>query len=356
MSRVTFFLGALAAALLIAVPVSGQRNSGGGKMQVPVQKSGKVMMEDGSPLPEPVLVEAACGRGIATPIARTDSKGGFIVGKGRNSDVDARVQTSGGAATGSLAGCSLEARLPGYQSSQLRVVDNEAFDLGVIVLRRPAGVEGSLYSATALRAPKDAKRALEKGVAALEKKKWDEARTQLEQAVASYTEYAAAWFELGRVYQATGEAAKARSAYEQSIKADQKFVKPYFQLMGVLYQQKDFNGAADVSSKLLKLDPYGFPGAYVLNAASNLRLERVEAAEASARQAIKMDGARDFPEVEYTLGIALAARGEYQEAMEHLRSFLTLAPNSPGADAVKAQLVSMEQALKEKAPAGRPAQ
>src|SRR6185369_8784009 len=144
---------ALVAVYLCVMPANGQRGgskTGGstGKMEIPVQKSGKVVTQDGSPLPEPAEVVAFCGTTVARPIAKTDSKGGFVVGSGRSGEADARLQTNscgpGGVLAGNinLRGCSLEARIPGYQSSALRITDDAQFDLGTIVLSRRQGVEG----------------------------------------------------------------------------------------------------------------------------------------------------------------------------------------------------------------------
>jgi tetratricopeptide (TPR) repeat protein len=293
----------------------------------------------------------SCGSGAAVPIARTDSKGGFIVGRGRDSDVDARVANSRSAASGALAGCSFQARLPGYESSTLRVVDNEAIDIGTIVLSRPAGIEGTLHSATSAKAPKDAQKAFKKAMEALEKKKLDQVRPELEKAVKIYPEYAQGWFELGRVYQAAGDLPQALNAFNQSIKADPKYVRPYLQLTGLLYQQKDWKGTVDVSTTLIKLDPFTFPAAHVLNAISNFRLGNAAAAETSAREALKLDAGHAFPEAEYTLGLALGVRGEYKEAVEHLQAYLRLMPNSPGAEAVKQQIADFEKAQRTQ-PAG----
>ena len=229
-------------------------------------------------------------------------------------------------------------------------MDNEAFDLGTIVLRRMSGGEGVMVSATGLRAPKDAQRALEKARASIEKKKLDQARPQLEKAVEIYPEYAEAWFELGRIHQGDKDLTRARDAYERSIKADPKYVKPYMQLAGLLHQQRNWQAASEVSATLIKLDPESYAVAYVVHALSNLRLGNAEAAEASARKAIKLDTTHTFPEVEYALGILLGDRGNLKEAVEHLQAFLRLAPNSPGAESVKKLVSEYEQAM-----AGKPA-
>ncbi len=343
---------AVAAALLIPCSLNGQRgrSSSTGRMQIPVQKSGKVVIEGGGPLPEPAIIEAVCGASAAVPLARTDSKGGFIVGRGRDADVDARMQRGAVASVSNLAGCSLQARIPGYLSSVLSVVDNEAIDLGAIVLRRVSGAEGVIVSATGLRAPKDAQKAMEKARASIEKKKSDQARPQLEKAVEIYPEYAEAWFELGRIHQGARDLTRARDAYERSIKADPKYVKPYMQLAGVLHQQRNWQAAAEVSATLIKLDPESFAGAYVVHAICNLRLGNAEAAETSARKAIKLDTAHAFPEVEYALGILLGDRGNFKEAVEHLETYLRLAPNSPGAEGVRKLVSDFGQAAESRRP------
>jgi hypothetical protein len=185
-------------------------------------------MSDGSPLPEPVEVVSLCGSGVAMPIAKTDSKGGFVVGSGRSGEADARMQRNsagpGGALAGNadLTGCALQGRLSGYESSTLRVTDGAQFDLGTIVLSKRSGVEGSTVSATTLQAPKEAQKAFEKAKKAIDKMKYDEARPHLEKAVADYPQFAVAWTELGKCFQMARDLPQARAAFEKAIQADPK--------------------------------------------------------------------------------------------------------------------------------------
>lgn len=238
----------------------------------------------------------------------------------------------------------LRARLAGYRSSSLEVTDTEAADLGTIVLSRPAGITGNLYSATSKDAPKPAAKAFEKAKTALDKEKWDEARPQLEKAVQLYPGYAEAWFELGRVFQASKNLPQARSAYERSIQADAKFVKPYVELSEVLYEQQQWQATADLTTALIKLDPHSYVDPYVLNAVSNMRLGNAEAAEASARQAVKLDTNHVDPRAEYVLGAILDGRGKSSEAAEHLRTYIQLDPNSPSAEVARKRLAALGQA------------
>ena len=61
----------------------------------PVFISGKVMMEDGTPPPESVLIERLCG-GSPKPEGYTDGKGRFSFELGRNNQVFADASNSGG--------------------------------------------------------------------------------------------------------------------------------------------------------------------------------------------------------------------------------------------------------------------
>jgi tetratricopeptide (TPR) repeat protein len=352
-------VGPVAASLFLSTPVFAQRL---GRLEVPVQKSGKVVMADGSPLPEPVDIEKLCGGAGTIAIARTDSNGGFVVGSGRTGQSDARVGRDGsrpgaplaGLAPPSpavsredqnpldrnqkLAGCALQARLVGYESSRLIVVDEGSFDLGTITLTRRAGVEGSVVSATGLYAPKDARKNYEAAKQAISRKKPDQARTLLEKAVREHPAYAAAWFELGGVRQAARDAPGARQAFEQAIQADPKYISPYLGLAYLHNAAKDWKGCADATAAVIRLDPFDYPVAYALNALSNLRLNNDAAAEASARKAVEMGAAPAFPEVEYTLGVIAGSRGDVKTAAAHLTRFLQLAPDHAAAEAVKKQL------------------
>src|SRR5262249_8687766 len=94
------------------------------------------------------------------------------------------------------------AALPGFRSDVVNLGGRRAFDnpdVGTIVLHRLANVEGVTISAVSLQAPKDAKKAYDKGHDLLKKKKIPEAEKELDKAVQIYPKYSTAWFELGRI-------------------------------------------------------------------------------------------------------------------------------------------------------------
>jgi hypothetical protein len=323
---------------------------------MPVFLSGKVVLSDGTPPPDSVVIERLCG-GRRWPEAYTDSKGHFSFEVGRNARVmpDASVSfwegaqpvsSTGGLSDHPLAGCELRASLPGYESS---VVDLSARrrldspDVGTIVLRRLAAVEGSTISVTSLEASKDARKAYEKGVQALKKEKWQDAQKNLQKAVELYPRYAAAWYELGRAYNGLGDTGQARECYGKALAADGKFLKPYLEIADLAMKEKNWKELAEKTGLLIKLDPVDYPGAYLYNSFAYYSMNNLDAAEKSAREGIRIDSGHSVPKMEHILGVILASKRDYAGAAAFLKSYLEHAPGASDAETVRKQLAEVER-------------
>src|SRR5579872_3223119 len=261
-------------------PLSTSTSPFPGDAPHPILITGKVVLDDGSAPPPSVLLERVCAMGRPHPEGYTDSKGRFTITLGQEVGVmpDASetpnrnempgANPMGGVRDSQLMSCDLRASLAGFRSDTIslagkRYLDNA--DVGTIVLHRMANVEGLTISATSSLAPKDAKRAYEKGLEAVKKSKPDDAQREFEKAVVVYPKYAAAWFELGRVYEQRDHFDKAREAYNQSLAADSKYVNPYERLYLLAARDKNWQEVADTTDKVLRLNPYDFPGAYYYN-------------------------------------------------------------------------------------------
>ncbi|HSR08863.1 MAG TPA: carboxypeptidase-like regulatory domain-containing protein [Bryobacteraceae bacterium] len=165
--------------------------------------SGTVVLSDGLPLPERVKIERVCS-GPPHLETYTDKKGHFSFQVGQNLEMqDASSQSAfngpgspfgnmnniggssgrGGFSERELWGCELKADLPGFQSdmvslSNIHYMDNP--DIGTIILHRLGKVDGLTISVVSALAPKDARKAYEKGQAAAGKRNWDEAQKDFE--------------------------------------------------------------------------------------------------------------------------------------------------------------------------------
>lgn len=343
----------------------------GADVSRPVYLSGKIVIDDGSPVPPNITVERVCG-GIAKTVAYADANGQFNfrwsgsstvladasdAGTGPSSRTSSRgfgsSQSAGGANVfaadpfGSrMMDCSVRASLAGYTSQSIAVFNHRASDnpeIGTIALHRIAGVEGSSISITSMQAPKQARSVYERGLAALLKNKAKDAAKDFSQAVALYPNYADAWVQLAKLRLAAGSVAEGRKALERAIAADPKLVPPYLELG--LFEAKDGNWeeSAGHLDRALQLDPVDFPQAWYTDAVANYNLGRYDAAEKSARAAIKLDPRHANPRSGYLLAMVLAEKKDYAGAAAELATFVELSPNAPDLAAAKQRLREMQK-------------
>jgi tetratricopeptide (TPR) repeat protein len=295
----------------------------------------------------------------------TDRKGRFNFDLGRSNELqDASDTSNSGAGIGAARdgqggasraggmdrrffGCEIRAVLPGYRSNavslaNIRYLDNP--DVGSIVLHRIGNGEGLTISATSALAPKDAQKAYAKALDAAAKGKREEAKANLEKAVALYPRYAAAWFELGKWNEQNSDFDTARSNYQQAVQADSKYLPPYERLSALAFKDKDWQHLSDYSAKLLSLDPLNYPDAYYTNGVAGLQLQQYDAAEKSLREAVRLDPEHKNPRAQYVLGLVLAQKHDYAAAAESIRAFLAASPSESDADFIRKQLAQIEKA------------
>jgi tetratricopeptide (TPR) repeat protein len=345
----------------------------------PIWITGRVLMYDGVPPPESVTIERLCSSNSVRAEGYTDSKGHFSFNLGQNNGVFADASTSifqapgqfGGlgastnsnGATGGTGGsnpdsaywdCELRARLPGYRSDSIlltgrRMMDSP--DVGVIVLYPLSKIQGLTASATSSQAPKDARKAYEKGLDAVKKDKPDQAEQEFRKAVQIYPRHAAAWLELGKVLERRDHYPEAREAYANALAADSKYVYPYQQLYQIALREQNWKDLAERTDQLLHLDPYEFPAAYYLNALAHLQLKDYDAAEKSAHKAIEADWKQANPKNHYLLGAILVQKRDWKQAASSFRAYLKAAPNAPEKAQVEKTLGQIDQQLSQVQPA-----
>ncbi len=336
----------------------------------PMFLSGKVMLDDGTPPPEPIMIDRVCS-GVIHHEGYTDSKGRFSFQLGQNNSIfmDASVSdpsfngTGGSQTTGPVGGirerdlfsCELRANMPGYRSDIVSLANRKFMDnpeVGTLVLHRLGNVEGLTISATTREAPKDARKELEKGRNALKKEKLEEAQNHLEKAVEIYPKYAVAWCELGYVQDRQKKYADAHKSFDASIAADAKYVSPYEGLAQLAARENNWKDVADITDRIIHLNPVDFPRAYFFNAVAKFNLKQLDGAQKSVTDLITMDDQHHFPRAEQLLGLVLAQKDDYKGAAVHLRKFIEIQKEGAEVDQAKKQLAELEksQASREPAP------
>ena len=168
--------------------------------------------------------------------------------------------------------CELRARLAGYRSQVVSLANRRALDnpdIGTILLHRMAPNEGNTVSATALDIPKDARKAFDKGQEASKKSKPEEALKNYSKAVELYQQYAAAWYELGKLQAVGGDLQIARGSFNEAVKADPKFLPALVAIADIDVQAKKWREVVDVTDRAAKLDAFDYPQVFFYNAVAN---------------------------------------------------------------------------------------
>ena len=340
----------------------------------PIYVSGRVALEDGTAPPEPVIIETVCN-GSPHGEGYTDAKGYFGIELGSRNNAmiqdaseygsirslnsplmtstnnNSLASTPGPAGMDSAErrymGCDLQAKLVGYRSQQVSLSGRRPMDdpnVGTILLHRMAPAEeGQTVSMVSLAAPKDAKKAYDKGVDALKKKKFDEAEKSFEKAVEAYPKYATAWYEMGMLQAGQSKMDMARSYFKRALECDAKFMKPYLQLAVLDMMSKSWQDLADLTEKTVKLDPFSYPQAYFFNSVANYNLHNYDAAEKSALEAERLDTRHQYPRVNYLLGLVAIQHKDYEGASKRFKTYLKLDPQADDAATVKSQIDAIDK-------------
>jgi tetratricopeptide (TPR) repeat protein len=318
--------------------MSGQGRAGGVLL-------GKLAVEGEPLLWEPVLVSVDCN-GTAVYTTRTDPKGNFAIAPvaapvsvNQEGDTKRQMETH-------YEGCRVQAALAGFRSNAITITQNNLQnnpDLGTITMYREEGrTEGTAVSTTTAAAPPEAKKSFEKARADLLEQRPDKAQRDLEKAVQLYPGFAEAWYQLGKL-QLAPSPQDARNSFAKSAAADPKFVLPYEMLAALDVQDGKWQDAANSSGHALQLNPAGTPQLWYYNAMANFRLGKADAAQASAVKSLAMDPVHTIPNDEQLLAVILALKGNYAEALKHLRNCLTYLPSGSSANLVKQQIAQLEQ-------------
>jgi lipoprotein NlpI len=344
-------------------------------MPVPVPITGRVMVDDGGPPPETAVIERVCN-GVSRAEGYTDHKGYFSIDLGMDREVmqdasmsgkpfddtgmrlSGQTQTSTGMGGSAMSdqrymNCDLRANLPGYRSQMVSLINHRAMDnpdVGTIFLHRLGNAEGRLISAISLAAPKEARRAFEKGSDLAKKQKLDDAMKNYQKAVDVYPKYSAAWFELGKLQAAKGQTDAAHQSFDAAVEADPKYLNPYLELSRLALGAKNWRELADVTGRAVKLDPFDYPQQFFFNSVANYYLQNMDAAEKSAREAEKLDAQHHYPQVSHLLGVILAQRQDYTAAADEMRTYLKFAPDAEDAATVRGQLDQLDKLSAQSAP------
>jgi len=348
---------------------------------------GRVATHDGAPVPNDMLVERVCNNRARQEVYASP-QGDFSMQLGSRADSfpEASADSTSTYGVGSkdslmgisrreLMNCELRVSASGFHSRVISLVDLDTFgsriDVGVIVVQRGTRIEGMTLSAIPYKAPKDARRAYEKGLQAERNGKLADAAKYFETAVETYPSFTNAWFQLGTVLQKENQKDAARTAYTHATITNTRFLPPYLSLASMAYEAEnwtevlDFTGHildldplnhADLTGYTLDLDPLNYAEAYFYNAFANYKLNKIEAAEKSGLKAEYVDLRTRHPELHLLLAEIFARKNNYARAITEAQTYLDSVPQAKDADQVREQLAKLEKLNASVSTSGKPAQ
>jgi tetratricopeptide (TPR) repeat protein len=335
---------------------------------------GRVATHDGTPVPNDVLVERVCNNRVRQAVYAS-LHGDFSMQLGSRADSFPEASADpisqyGVASKDSVMGisrreltnCELRASASGFHSSVVSLLALDTFggsiDVGAIVVQRATKIKGTTLSAIPYKAPKEARRAYEKGLQAEKNGKLADAHKYFETAVEIYPSSANAWFQLGIVLQKENQKDAARKAYTQATSIDTKFLPPYLSLASMAYATGNWTEVlnltahilnldplnhAAVTSYILDLDPLNYADAYFYHAVANYNLNKIEDAEKSGLKAEHLDLRTRFPQLHLLLAEIFARKNNYAMAISEIQTYLELAPHAKDADQAREQLANLEK-------------
>jgi outer membrane protein assembly factor BamD (BamD/ComL family) len=348
----------------------------------PIQPTGDLVMflrghvatNDGTPVPSDVLVERVCDNQVHQQLyaslrgdfsmqlgSRTDS---FVDASGDPTSQSALAgkNSSMGIPRSNLRRCELRASTSGFRDGVISLVSLDTsgsnVDVGVIVVQRAAKIEGMTLSATPYRAPKDARKAYEKGLDAEKHGKLPNARKYFENAVEIYPTYVNAWFQLGTVLEKDNQKDAARAAYTRATTIDNRFLPPYLSLASMAFQAENWTEVLSLTAHIFDLDPlnrsavtgyvvdsdpFNCADAYFYNALANYKLNNIAEAEKSALKAEHMAMLNAFPQLHLLLAEIFARKDDYTTAISELQIYLQLVPNAKNVEQVRVQLARLQK-------------
>lgn len=308
--------------------------------------SGKVIVAGGSALLEPAAIEMSC-KGHIRLLGYSDGEGNFDIALHQVSNP---VEQDSGALfsfSRIMFPCELQAQVPGFVSETVHLTkgsDSAGFiRVGNVVIHARKVERDSTISVTDAAAPSKAQKNFQKGCARARANEWAAAADLFREAVRLYPKYARAWVSLGRTQIQQGNTDAARQSFKEALAADPKFPEAYIELARLALRARQWQELADCTERILQIDPGGMPQFWYLNSAANFELRKIDIAEKSALQGVRIDGSQRVPQLQFLMGVILAAKRDYRGAAEHIRNYLHLAPHARDAAIAEKQLRELER-------------
>jgi tetratricopeptide (TPR) repeat protein len=203
----------------------------------------------------------------------------------------------------------------------------------------------AVVSIRELSIPPKAVREFQKGIDRLAKEDASGSLPHFEQAIAGFSNYYEAYFEIGIAYLKLSRIADAEQALRKSVEMSAgHYADPLFALGGILIKQNKFTEGEKVLREALNLNPNSWAGNFCLGWAL-FGLNRFQDAEKSVREALRWKN--DSPDAYLLLADIHGRLHDYSTLLQDLDEYLKLEPNGLIDEKVRSLREKAEQAILE---------
>jgi tetratricopeptide (TPR) repeat protein len=294
--------------------------------------SGRVLLDDRQPPPEPVPVEYSChGASLG---ALTDAKGRFSITIGFQQAARTDVLTT----PLDIDGCRLQIRMQGFEDVLVtlkRPRRPSDLSLGDLTLKAAGPPGNAGFSEFGLNAPGKARSNYLRAFEAINEGHYPEALASLDKAIAANPKYASALQLKGAVLERMGQREAAREAYQRAVAADPAYAKPLVQLAEMAAEDQNPAEVVRWAAMANRLVPGAYPGVYLIEGSAHFDLKSYDDAEKAAREGIEADPKGIYPGLRKLMGEVLYRKRSYAAALDLFEWYLKEAPAA--ADIVSAQ-------------------
>ncbi len=235
----------------------------------------------------------------------------------------------------------VEVSAPGYRTVQQEAVlaadgETEYLEVEMIPLR---GAGESPTPGGAILSPKPLKE-LEKGLKALQAEKLDQAEVHLRKAQRAAPGYPDVNYLLGVLWLRRHDGAQARTYLEKAVQLSPKHASALLALGEAEYLQRDYSKAIDSLQKSVSMNPAW--RAYWLAGVASYQQGQYGKSREFAEEALRVGQEMALP-ARLLLGEALAAIGQWTDAITALEHFLSEERDGPQADTAKMLVAEVRQ-------------
>jgi tetratricopeptide (TPR) repeat protein len=226
---------------------------------------------------------------------------------------------------------------PGYEPAQTSARLDGASSKLVLYLNSPNTMQternGYTVSARELKIPGKARREFEKGLGSLAKQDVAGSLSHFTKATEAFPDYYEAYYHVGVAATRLGQRNEAMRAFQKAIDASGgRYALAEFGIGYLVYLEGKPEEAATIIRRGLEVDPSS-PDGYLILGMAQLRLNRPDEAERSAREALLRNP--NFAHAYLVLSDACGHRHEYRAQLQDLDAYLKLEPNGPESEHVR---------------------